>query len=62
MKILVKVGKVEIEYSEPTEETIYPKIVSKDTMPNGGTKGDAFIAAIEKLVDKAADTYSKMEI
>jgi len=54
MLIKVKVGKVELEYSEPTKPTEYPKITL-------GAK-DSLLMMILKMADKAAEIHASMEI
>ncbi len=63
MLIRVKVGKVEIEYSEPTNSTDYPKCTSGDKFQNEGRcKSDALLITIKEIADKAAEIYHAMEI
>lgn len=62
MLIKVKVGKVEIEYSEPTCETDYPKCTSKDKFDGLGTKHDALLKTIGDMADKAAEIHKGLEI
>lgn len=57
MLIKVKVGKVELEYSEPTETTNYPKVTSKDKFDGLSTKHDALMKAIKEMADKAAELH-----
>jgi hypothetical protein len=65
MLIRVKVGDVEIEYSEPTKETDYPKCLSRDKTPEiegCPTKHDAFIKTVGFMADKAAKIYTDINI
>ena len=65
MLIRVKVGKVEIEYSEPTGETDYPKCTSRDkteAIKGADTKHDALLKTIKEMADKAAEIHASMEI
>ena len=62
MLIKIKVGKVEIEYSEPTETTDYPKVTSKDKFDELLTKHDVLMKAIKDMADKAAEIHAAMEI
>lgn len=62
MLIKVKVGNVEIEYSEPTDSTNYPKVTSRDEFEGAVTKHDALLKAIKEMADKAAEIHSAMGI
>ncbi len=65
MLIRVKVGEVELEYSEPTESTDYPKCTSRDKTPeinDCATKHDALMKTIIGMADKAAAIHNDMEI
>ncbi len=54
MKLYVKVGRVELEYSESTDCGNYPKVTSKDSYENG-TKSDRLLEFIKEMADKAAE-------
>lgn len=56
MKIRIKVGNVEIEYSEPTTETDYQKIVSKDGIGEK-LKHEVLLEEVEQMADKEAEIY-----
>jgi hypothetical protein len=65
MLIKVKVGEVEIEYSEPTTETAYPRCTSFDTtrsISGAETKHDLLLKTIKEMADKAASIHANMEI
>ena len=65
MLIRVKVGRVELEYSEPTVETDYPKCTSRDkteSISGAATKHDALLKTIKEMADKAAEIHAGMEI
>ena len=58
MMIRVKAGSSEIEYSEPTKETDYPKCISRDKTPDIAdcdTKHDALLKTIAFMADKVAE-------
>lgn len=58
MKIAIKVGNVEIEYSEPMRETQYPKIISKDSYENI-TKSERMFQVISDIAHTASEIYEK---
>jgi hypothetical protein len=61
MQIKVKVGKVEIEFTEETPATDYPRIVSKDKYVGEKTKADQMLIAIKEIADKAAQIHKEYE-
>ena len=63
MRIRVKVGDVEITYSEPTKETDYPKITSSDKttgVSGRNTRHELVLKSIEAVADKAAQIHKEM--
>jgi hypothetical protein len=64
MLIKVKVGEVEIEYSEPTTETDYPRCVSHDSsnkIDGASIKHNLLLKTIKEMADKAAAIHANME-
>jgi len=64
MLIRVKVDTVEIEYSEPTNETDFPKCTSRDRAKeiNGcDTKHDALLKTISHMADKANEIHRNIQ-
>ena len=63
MKIRVKIGEVEIEYSEPTETTSYPKCTSTDKtdkIEGANTKHDALLKTIKEMAETAVSLHEQM--
>ena len=63
MLIRVKIGKVELEYTEPTAETKYPKCINEglvEKIDGVKTQHDALLKTITTMVDKAVEAHSAM--
>lgn len=58
MNIKIKIGIVEIEYSEPTTETGYPRICSFDKGKDSPlNRREALMTSVAELVDKAIEAH-----
>ena len=59
MLIRVKVGGVEIEYSQPTEPTLYP-VASKKEGTNETNQREAFINTVREICSEAVEAHRRM--
>lgn len=65
MKIMIKVGEVQLSYEEPVDSTDYPRLVAREPVgkPNDvKRRGDYLMEQIERLARTAARLHSEMYI
>lgn len=62
MKITVRIGDVEVVVHEPTEDTQYPRMTTKDAYNEEATKSDRFLQFVGEVVAMTVIAYQDIHV